>query len=187
MCLLEEIKYVKFFNLQVQVSCVTPLGRPQGDEKNDRPQGDEKNDRPQGDKKNETFPGSKGFIQQEELDIPILLDCICERAVQSFISWKLSFTSSNFAAMKPRVSGLFIYVTHFTNSKCKKLTFFSLQANIGGENKRFEIDFRVAPNQFDSSIPKYIFAPIFVLSSSFEQLFMLNIGTKFQFARVFGY
>ena len=84
MCLLEEIKYVKFFNLQVQVSCVTPLGRPQGDEKNDRPQGDEKNDRPQGDKKNETFPGSKGFIQQEELDIPILLDCM--GAMQSLMS-----------------------------------------------------------------------------------------------------
>ena len=58
-----------------------------------------------------------------------------------FTSGGLSFTASNSAAMKPKVSCnssfcfLFICVTHFVNSKCKDLTFSSLQANIGATTK----------------------------------------------------
>ena len=63
-------------------------------------------------------------------------------AVQSFSSWKLSFTDCNSAALKPRAScssfcffsnGLFSCVTFFMNSKCINLTFSSLQANILGD------------------------------------------------------
>ena len=80
----------------------------------------------------------------------------------------LSLTVSGSAPFKSRVScnssfyfflkGLSICLTHFMNSKCKNLTISSLQANIGSENKSppemtFDIDFHMAPKQFDFFIP----------------------------------
>ena len=61
-----------------------------------------------------------------------------------FYLLKLCFTASNAASFKSRAScyssfyfflkGLLFCVAHFTNSKCKKLTFSFSQVNIGREN-----------------------------------------------------
>ena len=68
---------------------------------------------------------SEGFIHEEKLKISIWHDCICTCAVQCVYLLKLSFTASDSATMKPRVSynssfcffkGLFFCVIHFLNS-----------------------------------------------------------------------
>ena len=96
----------------------------------------------------------------------------CAWAVQFFIPLRLSFTASNCAAFKSKASrnssfyfffkGLFICVTHFTNSKCKNLIFssFFTSQRRGRKQKSppppemtSDIDFYMALNQFDCSIP----------------------------------
>ena len=87
---------------------------------------------------------------------------------------------------------LLICVTHSMNSKCK---FFSWQAftHTGDESKRspprngFDVDFRKARNQFDFSVPKYICVPSFMLSSNFEQFLWVTFGLYFFLWKISAY
>ena len=92
-------------------------------------------DKTRGEKRNKALPDSEGFICKEIVDIPIWLDSIRTCAVNCLICWKLSSTSANPAARKPRLlcnssfcflfESYFICVTHFMNSKRKNLTIVS--------------------------------------------------------------
>ena len=147
-------------------------------------------DRPQENKQNETFPVSERFMHEENLEIQIWLYCGCASTVQSFTPWKLSFTAS--AAFIPGASChssfyfFLLRVFHLCYSchesemqKCD--IFFFTSVNIGTENRTppemtFDIDFRMTPDQFDFSIPQWIFVPNFILSSNLEQFLCVTPG-----------
>ena len=119
---------------------------------------------PREDKKNETFPDSEGFICKEKQDIQIWLDCII------FFPFEMSFHLSY----------------SFYKFEMQKLDIFSQQAVIEGRRQNpppppplrngFDIDFRMAPNQFDFSTHQRIFVPGFMFSSNFEQFLCLTSG-----------
>ena len=105
-CLLVKMKMSDFLAFMF-IIWVTPLDRPQENEKN------------------ETFPVSEEFIHERKLDIQIWLDR------SSCTSRKLPFTASTSAAFKSRalcnsslLKGLFISVTHFMNSN-SRIFFFT--------------------------------------------------------------
>ena len=139
-------------------------------------------ERPQEDEKNETFPDSEKFICKEKLNTQIWLDCICACALVCFLWWKLSSASANSAAMTPYYAisqivsclDVFSFVLLILWIRNAEIWHFcAWQAIIGEESKRspqngFHIDFCMAPNQFEFSLPNCMFLPSFMLSSNFE-------------------
>ena len=89
---------------------------------------------------NETFLVSEGFIHVEKLNTQIWLDCSCAAQcnlfpLERYLSQPLTSQPLNLEHILFLFQGSFICATHFMNSNCKYLTFSSLQANIGSDNK----------------------------------------------------